>query len=198
MQVSEKLGLGLGLWRSARERWICRVTKLHTVGIILSLFCFSRSRGFRHSSSSRVLTSDLRESVRTAFRFSKYNQHCCSLSLAGGMKPPPSGMEMDDLPKGELPPHLELQRTRVVCAADAPSYVSPLSVCLTVCVCLVGLFLSLIAWSLGVSFLPVCCGANFYACAHECRLSRCSIPEPTWHMMWTTAYVWRIFEKTFE
>ncbi|KAH9550266.1 hypothetical protein CY35_10G063300 [Sphagnum magellanicum] len=38
------------------------------------------------------------------------------------MKPPPSGMEMDDLPKGELPPHLELQRTRVVCAADAPSY----------------------------------------------------------------------------
>jgi hypothetical protein len=52
------------------------------------------------------------------------------------MKPPPSGMEMDDLPKGELPPHLELQRTRVVCAADAPSYVSPLSVCLSVSVSL--------------------------------------------------------------
>jgi hypothetical protein len=33
-------------------------------------------------------------------------------------------MADDEEPK--LPPHLELQRTRVVCAADAPSYVSPL------------------------------------------------------------------------
>lgn len=33
-----------------------------------------------------------------------------------------SALNMPDVPKGQLPPHLELQRTRVVCAADAPSY----------------------------------------------------------------------------
>ncbi|KAG6541008.1 hypothetical protein Mapa_017581 [Marchantia paleacea] len=38
------------------------------------------------------------------------------------MKDRPSVMDLPDLPKGELPAHLELQRTRVVCAADAPSY----------------------------------------------------------------------------
>ncbi|CAM6090467.1 unnamed protein product [Calypogeia fissa] len=36
--------------------------------------------------------------------------------------PRPSALDLPDIPKGELPPHLELQRTRVVCAADAPSY----------------------------------------------------------------------------
>lgn len=43
--------------------------------------------------------------------------------LASKMKDRPSVMDLPDLPKGELPAHLELQRTRVVCAADAPSYV---------------------------------------------------------------------------
>ncbi|KAL2621680.1 hypothetical protein R1flu_001885 [Riccia fluitans] len=38
------------------------------------------------------------------------------------MKDRPSVVDLPDLPKGELPAHLELQRTRVVCAADAPSY----------------------------------------------------------------------------
>lgn len=33
-----------------------------------------------------------------------------------------SALDMPDVPKGELPPHLELQRTRVICAADAPSH----------------------------------------------------------------------------
>lgn len=38
-----------------------------------------------------------------------------------------SALDMPDVPSGQLPPHLELQRTRVVCAADAPTYVSPFS-----------------------------------------------------------------------
>ncbi|KAH9313503.1 hypothetical protein KI387_022130 [Taxus chinensis] len=33
-----------------------------------------------------------------------------------------SALDMPDVPHGQLPAHLELQRTRVVCAADAPSY----------------------------------------------------------------------------
>ncbi|GLJ18919.1 hypothetical protein SUGI_0338150 [Cryptomeria japonica] len=33
-----------------------------------------------------------------------------------------SALDMPDVPKGQLPAHLELQRTRVVCATDAPSY----------------------------------------------------------------------------
>ncbi len=133
--LSEKLGLGF-MAKRAREVDFLGDSVTHCWNHTLR-FASVVAVGLRHSSSSRVLTSDLRESVHTAFRFSKYNEHCCSLSLAGGMKPPPSGMEMDDLPKGELPPHLELQRTRVVCAADAPSYVSPLSVCLSVSVSLV-------------------------------------------------------------
>jgi hypothetical protein len=34
-----------------------------------------------------------------------------------------SALDMPDVPKGQLPPHLELQRTRVVCRPDAASYV---------------------------------------------------------------------------
>lgn len=37
-----------------------------------------------------------------------------------------SALDMPDVPSGQLPPHLELQRTRVVCAADAPSYTESL------------------------------------------------------------------------
>eukprot|EP00252_Welwitschia_mirabilis_P010863 TRINITY_DN2446_c0_g1_i1.p1 TRINITY_DN2446_c0_g1~~TRINITY_DN2446_c0_g1_i1.p1 ORF type:complete len:372 (-),score=71.85 TRINITY_DN2446_c0_g1_i1:77-1192(-) len=33
-----------------------------------------------------------------------------------------SALDMPDVPKGTLPPRLELQRSRVVCASDAPSY----------------------------------------------------------------------------
>ncbi|XP_043696445.1 DNA-directed RNA polymerases I and III subunit RPAC1-like isoform X1 [Telopea speciosissima] len=33
-----------------------------------------------------------------------------------------SALDLPDLPKGQLPPHLELQRTRVHCAADAPTH----------------------------------------------------------------------------
>ncbi|KAJ4980430.1 hypothetical protein NE237_031267 [Protea cynaroides] len=33
-----------------------------------------------------------------------------------------SARDLPDLPKGQLPPHLELQRTRVLCAADAPTH----------------------------------------------------------------------------
>ncbi|GKV44565.1 hypothetical protein SLEP1_g51734 [Rubroshorea leprosula] len=31
--------------------------------------------------------------------------------------------DLPDVPMGKLPPHLELQRTRVVCNADAPIHV---------------------------------------------------------------------------
>ena len=34
-----------------------------------------------------------------------------------------SALDMPDIPRGQLPPHLELQRTRVVCRPDAASYV---------------------------------------------------------------------------
>nr|CAD1839330.1 unnamed protein product [Ananas comosus var. bracteatus] len=34
--------------------------------------------------------------------------------------PKVSALDMEDVPKGKLPEHLELQRTRVVCKADAP------------------------------------------------------------------------------
>ena len=34
-----------------------------------------------------------------------------------------SALDMPDVPRGQLPPHLELQRTRVVCRPDAASYV---------------------------------------------------------------------------
>ncbi|KAJ7522201.1 hypothetical protein O6H91_18G001000 [Diphasiastrum complanatum] len=33
-----------------------------------------------------------------------------------------AGKDMPDVPKGQLPPHLELQRTRVLCASDAPTH----------------------------------------------------------------------------
>ncbi|KAK9091827.1 hypothetical protein Syun_026738 [Stephania yunnanensis] len=32
-----------------------------------------------------------------------------------------SALEMDDVPMGQLPPHIQLQRTRVFCASDAPT-----------------------------------------------------------------------------
>lgn len=31
-----------------------------------------------------------------------------------------SALDMPDVPKGQLPPHLEIQRTRVICKSDAP------------------------------------------------------------------------------
>ncbi|XP_058115324.1 uncharacterized protein LOC131258205 [Magnolia sinica] len=34
--------------------------------------------------------------------------------------PKVSALDMDDVPMGQLPPHLELQRTRVICKSDAP------------------------------------------------------------------------------
>ncbi|CAA3015489.1 DNA-directed RNA polymerases I and III subunit rpac1 [Olea europaea subsp. europaea] len=30
--------------------------------------------------------------------------------------------DLPDVPKGKLPPHLELQRTRVLCTSDAPTH----------------------------------------------------------------------------
>ncbi|XP_010248371.1 PREDICTED: DNA-directed RNA polymerases I and III subunit RPAC1 isoform X1 [Nelumbo nucifera] len=33
-----------------------------------------------------------------------------------------SALDLPDVPKGHLPPHLELQRTRVLCASDAPTH----------------------------------------------------------------------------
>lgn len=33
-----------------------------------------------------------------------------------------SALDMEDVPKGQLPPHLELRRTRVLCASDAPTH----------------------------------------------------------------------------
>ncbi|KAF8413518.1 hypothetical protein HHK36_001508 [Tetracentron sinense] len=33
-----------------------------------------------------------------------------------------SALDMPDVPMGQLPPHLELQRTRVLCASDAPTH----------------------------------------------------------------------------
>ncbi|KAF8414281.1 hypothetical protein HHK36_002283 [Tetracentron sinense] len=33
-----------------------------------------------------------------------------------------SALDMPDVPRGQLPPHLELQRTRVLCASDAPTH----------------------------------------------------------------------------
>lgn len=38
------------------------------------------------------------------------------------MSKPTSALDMPDVPKGKLPPHLELQRTRVLCNADAPTH----------------------------------------------------------------------------
>ncbi|RZS28897.1 hypothetical protein BHM03_00062548 [Ensete ventricosum] len=35
-----------------------------------------------------------------------------------------SALDMPDVPMGQLPEHLHLQRTRVVCKADAPVHVS--------------------------------------------------------------------------
>lgn len=52
-----------------------------------------------------------------------------SLSLSLSLKhkypimPRISALDMPDVPKGQLPPHLELQRTRVFCASDAPTHV---------------------------------------------------------------------------
>ncbi|MCO5588535.1 hypothetical protein L7F22_042492 [Adiantum nelumboides] len=39
---------------------------------------------------------------------------------------PISALDMPDVPSGQLPSHLELQRTRVVCAADAPIHTESL------------------------------------------------------------------------
>ncbi|KAH7684157.1 DNA-directed RNA polymerase protein [Dioscorea alata] len=39
--------------------------------------------------------------------------------------PKVSALDMPDVPKGKLPEHLEVQRTRVVCNADAPIYTEP-------------------------------------------------------------------------
>ncbi|KAM0936514.1 putative DNA-directed RNA polymerase [Dioscorea sansibarensis] len=39
--------------------------------------------------------------------------------------PKVSALGMPDVPKGKLPEHLEVQRTRVVCNADAPIYTEP-------------------------------------------------------------------------
>lgn len=38
----------------------------------------------------------------------------------------PSARDLPDVSKGELPPHIQLQRTRVVCTDDAPLHVRPL------------------------------------------------------------------------
>lgn len=83
---------------------------------------------------------------------------------------PISALDMPDVPSGQLPPHLELQRTRVVCAADAPTYVSPFS--FSPC-CIQGnerlkhLGFDLLAMlQLGkVHFLPFHLGVRFQACA---------------------------------
>lgn len=34
--------------------------------------------------------------------------------------------DLPDVPKGELPPHIQLQRTRVLCTFDAPTHVNSL------------------------------------------------------------------------
>ena len=34
-----------------------------------------------------------------------------------------SVMDLPDVPQGQLPPHIELQRTRVLCGFDAPTHV---------------------------------------------------------------------------
>lgn len=72
-----------------------------------------------------------------------------------------SVMDIPDVPKGQLPPHLELQRTRVLCGSDAPTHVSSFCSSLTLIKPLlnfyVGLFLtSFVVYSLihAVYFFP--------------------------------------------
>ena len=51
-------------------------------------------------------------------------------------------LDMPDVPKGQLPPHLELQRTRVLCNFDAPTHVLlPLSFFFLVFFCRLDLLL---------------------------------------------------------